>query len=68
MAYTLVEHPDINALKAIIKLPFINKEDKPRLQRYLELAEEGSGEVEVQYTQTLYNGEDRKSTRLNSSH
>ena len=63
MAYTLVEYPDIEALKAVIKLPFVNDEDKPRLQRYLELAEEGNGEVEVPYTQT-----DRKSTRLNSSH
>lgn len=56
MTVTLTEFPNVEALKQVIELPFIDKGDKPALEAYLKLAESNDGAVNIHYSQRHYNG------------
>lgn len=52
----LTEYPNVQALRLVLELPFLDKKDKPALQAYLKLAESNGGAVNVHYEQIFYNG------------
>jgi len=56
MTLTMTEYPNVDALKQVLKLPFINKGDRPALEAYLKLAESNAGAVNIHYSQRYYNG------------
>jgi len=56
MTVTLTEYPNVEALKQILELPFIDKKDKPALEAYFKLAKSNDGAVNIHYAQRHYNG------------
>lgn len=56
MTVSLIEFPNVEALKQILELPFIDKKDKPALEAYMKLAQSNEGAVHVHYSQRYYNG------------